>query len=36
MDALRCPPDDGFKATGANDGDPGTRQLITWAIGKDV
>ena len=29
-------PDNGFKATGYNDGDPGTRQLITFAICKDV
>ncbi len=29
-------PDNGYKAIGANDGDPGTRQLITYAICKDV
>lgn len=29
-------PDNGFTATGYNDGDPGTRQLITFAICKDV
>jgi hypothetical protein len=29
-------PDNGFKATGYNDGDPGTRQLITFVICKVV
>lgn len=29
-------PDNGFKASGYNDGDPGTRQLITFAICKVI